>query len=88
MVWTAFLVTILCMLSKPVVVKVKIKLNGRLKNFILYWGVNSAAIWVLARIPALTGFGIARYYWAIGLGLALNLGQWLTRQGLKTVKMV
>ncbi|OGM31055.1 hypothetical protein A2630_00070 [Candidatus Woesebacteria bacterium RIFCSPHIGHO2_01_FULL_44_10] len=86
--WTALLLIVLCRLAKPLVARVKIKFNSRLRNFILYWGVNSVAIWVLARIPALTGFGIARFYWAIGLGLATNLGQWVTRQVLKATKMI
>lgn len=87
MAWTALLLTVLCRLAKPLVAQAKGSVNKRLKNFVLYWGINSVAIWLLARIPGLTGFGIARFYWAIGLGLVLNLGQWVTRQGLKAAKL-
>jgi uncharacterized membrane protein YvlD (DUF360 family) len=86
-IWTGLLLTSLCKLSKKLRVKSKLKIKGRNSMFLYYWVINAVIIWVLARIPDLTGFGIASYYWVIALALVLNFSQWGTRQVLKSQKL-
>jgi len=86
--WAGFWLTALVWAAKPALVKFNLKLKGRAKMFLFYWLCNSAAIWIVARFAPLTGFGISRFYWAIGLGLILNLGQWGLWQGLKAADLV
>ncbi len=88
-VFSGLLLTILCKMAKPFVTKVGIKsVSGRLKMFVFYWLVNSLAIWIIARLAPISGFGIVAFYWAFLLGLATSLGQWLLRQVFKAVKAV
>lgn len=83
-----FWLTILVWLAKPAITKLKIKLKGREKMFLFYWFCNFVAIWVVARFAPFTGFGISRYYWAIGLAFVLNFAQWLLWQYLKKAELV
>lgn len=66
----------------------KFKLKKREYKFGYYLAVNTVAFWLLARIPFLTGYGIARFYWAIVLGVVTTIVQWLIRQGFKKGKLI
>lgn len=56
--------------------------------FIYYWIAGSASIWIVARIAVVSGFGIARFYWAIGLGIFIALAHWTLRQAFKGIKLI
>ena len=75
--------TLICRVGKIILSKLGVELKGRYAKFVYYWGVNSAGIWILARFAPYSGFGIAAYYWAIILGFATSLMQWLLRQAFK-----
>ena len=85
--WAGFWITVLVWAAKPVLTKLNLKLKGRVKMFLFYWLCNSAAIWIIARFAHLTGFGISRYCWAIGLGFVMNIAQWGLWQGLKAANL-
>lgn len=86
---SGFLVTLLCKLVKILFVKfVHIKKTSRWVMFIFYWLVNSVIVWLVARLAPYTGLGISSFYWAFGLGFALNFFQWVIRQILKVFKLV
>lgn len=84
---SGFFVTVLCKLAKVLFVKfVHLKKTSRWAMFIFYWVINSIVIWLVARLAPITGLGISSFYWAFGLGFALNFFQWVTRQILKVFK--
>ncbi len=85
---SGFLLTIICKIARPVVQMVGLKPKGRFMMLAFYWLVNAAAIWLIARVPAFSGFGISRFSWAIGLGFVTNLGQWIARQFFKSSKLI
>ncbi len=74
-VWAGLWIAVLGWLANWLVEKSKMKLNGFWQMFIFYWFANSAAIWITAHLATVTGFGIASFVWAIGLGLVLVLVQ-------------
>ena len=53
-----------------------------------YWIVNTLGLWFLARVAELSGFGIASYFWAIGIGFVLNFLQWALWTTLEKYKLV
>ncbi|OGM15433.1 hypothetical protein A2985_02405 [Candidatus Woesebacteria bacterium RIFCSPLOWO2_01_FULL_43_11] len=85
---SSFLLTLAGRLAKTALTKWGVKADGRAKRFVLFWIVNSAAIWLIARFASLTGFGIAAYYYALSLAFAATLAQWLTRQVYKKAKLL
>lgn len=85
--WFGILITFADHIAKYINKKY-LKLKGRNKSIVYYLAVNIVAIWLLARIPNFSAFGIIRYYWAIVLGVTLNLMQWLVRQGLKKGRLI
>jgi uncharacterized membrane protein YvlD (DUF360 family) len=86
--WAGFWLTTLVWVAKPVSTRFNINLEGKGRIFLFYWGCNSIAIWLIARLAPITGFGISRYYWAIGLGFIMNITQWGTWQFLKVGKLI
>ena len=80
-------ITFIAHIVKEIIKLLGFKLNGRIVRFILYFATNTVGIWILARVPGISGIGISGYYWAIGLGFILNAFQWSVRQGLKTVSL-
>ncbi|MGB6881755.1 MAG: hypothetical protein WBD86_00410 [Microgenomates group bacterium] len=86
--WAGFWLTALVEAAKSLEIKLNFKLKGKAKIFAFFWLANSATIWIVARFAALTGFGISRYYWAIALGLVVNVGQWIVWQILESAKLV
>jgi len=77
------LLTIICKLGKFLTIQLKIELKGRYAKFAYYWLVNSAGLWIIARLAPLSGFGVSSYYWAVALGFFVNLAQWCVRQSFK-----
>jgi hypothetical protein len=86
--FAGFLLTIFCRAMKPVIKRLIVKERSRYVMFGVYWFVNFAGIWIIARLSFLSGFGISAFYYAIVLGFAANFGQWLGRQLFKTLKML
>ncbi|EKD53122.1 MAG: hypothetical protein ACD_61C00146G0001, partial [uncultured bacterium] len=43
---------------------------------LLYFVVNTVAVWVLTRLALIIGVGISAFWWAGVLGGLLMLGQW------------
>jgi len=84
---TGIFITFMAHIVKEIVKLLGLRIKGRLVFFILYFVTNTFGIWILARMPGISGIGISSYYWAIGLGLILNVFQWGVRQGLKTVSL-
>ncbi|MFC1710364.1 hypothetical protein ACFL0F_01745 [Patescibacteria group bacterium] len=84
---TGILLTFLAHIKKELFKVVGINIKGRFINFIIYFAINTFGIWILARIPNVSGIGISTYYYAIGVGFILNVFQWGVRQGLKSVSL-
>lgn len=85
--WVAFLITALNHLAKHIN-KMVLHNDGKLRRFFYYSITNIVFFWLLARLPELSGFGIASYLYAVLLGITLSLVQWATRQGLKKYKSI
>ena len=86
-IWTAFILTFLSWIAKPILSRIRINLTGVRNKIIFYFIVNTVLIWILARFPSFTGFGISRFSWAIILGLFLELTQWRIWEILRTRKL-
>lgn len=86
--FSGFLLTTLLFLAKGLARNKLFKIKGRYLMFVYYWGAASAGIWIVARIADVSGFGIARFTWAIGCGFVISLTNWLLRQAYKGMKLV
>jgi len=75
-IWAGLWITTLVWLASWLMTKLKVKVTGSVQMFISYWIANSAAVWITARLATITGFGIFSFWWAIGLGLILNIVQY------------
>ena len=83
---SGFLLTLLLRIAKPFIVKFGVtKMQGRFAMFFFYFLANSFAIWILAKMAPVSGFGISKFYWAFELGFVVSLVQWLARQCFKTL---
>jgi hypothetical protein len=87
-VFSGFLLTTLMLLAKGLARSKMFKVSGRYLMFVYYWGAASAGVWVVARVANISGFGIARFTWAIAAGFAISLSNWVLRQAFKGIKMV
>ncbi len=87
-IFSGFLLTLFCKISKPLLKKLELHFQGRYKMFVTYWLINSLGIWVIARLEAVSGLGISAYYWAFGLGFVASFVQWLVRQAFKKAKLL
>jgi len=87
-IFSGFLLTIAGRAAKDILPNWGIKTTGRYKKFVVYWLVNSAAIWLIARFAFITGFGISSYYYALALGFVSTFLQWIARQVFKKAKLV
>lgn len=83
-----FLLTVFDKAIKPLVKKLVPEKRGRYVMFGIYWLVNFVGIWLLARVSFISGFGISAFYFAIILGLAVCIAQWLGRQFFKVIKFL
>lgn len=64
-------------LVNPAMDLIKLKLSDPKRLGLLYFAVNTAAVWFLTRSALIIGVGISGFWWAGVLGLVLMLGQWL-----------
>ena len=87
-IFAGFLITFLCRLAKPIIGKFGLKLKGRIKMLGFYWLINSLAIWLVARLSIISGFGISAFYWAFALGIVTTLAQWAVRQAFKATGLI
>jgi uncharacterized membrane protein YvlD (DUF360 family) len=85
-IFAGFLLTVFDKAMKPVIEKLVKREQNRYVMFGIYWLVNALGIWIIARLSFLSGFGISAYYFALILGLAASLGQWIGRQLFKAVR--
>ena len=85
--WTSFLLTFFGWLAKPVFKSLKLEIKGESKNIGFYFIVITVLIWVLARFPSFTGFGISRFTWALFIGIILEFLQWWSWKFLKSKKV-
>jgi len=67
---TLFLEIVSIGLSK--VKKIKFDSNNR---FVTFWIANFLGLWLIARMAPLTGFGVVRFTWLIGLSFLVNILQ-------------
>lgn len=86
-VFSGFLLTTLLLLAKGLAKNKMFFIQGRAMMFIYYWAAGSAGTWIVARIANISGFGISRFTWAISIGFAVSLSNWLLRQVFKGLKM-
>jgi len=52
-----------------------IKFKDDLVTWFYFWMVNSAGIWLVAKMAKLLGLGISSWYWAVGVGFFVNFFQ-------------
>ena len=87
-IFSGFLLTLSTRFAKQVLQRTKAGKMGRIKMFLVYSAVNAVGIWIIARFSVVSGFGIPAFYFAVYLGLAASLFQWLVRQLFKAVKLL
>ncbi|MBI2065952.1 phage holin family protein [Candidatus Woesebacteria bacterium] len=81
-IFAGFLWTVLVWFSEPIVAIVKLKISDKMKTF-FYLFANFVALWLVARISAYSGFGIASFVWAFLLALIANFVQYLIMKVVK-----
>jgi hypothetical protein len=52
----------------------KMKFDGK-RRFSIFWVANFIGLWLLARFAPITGFGVVKFTWLIGLSLLVNILQ-------------
>ena len=72
---SAFLLTLFLELASIGLSKVKkIKFDNN-NRFLVFWIANFVGLWLIARMAPLTGFGVVRFTWLIGLSFLVNILQ-------------
>ncbi|MBU0998237.1 hypothetical protein KJ570_01765 [Patescibacteria group bacterium] len=72
---SSFALTLFLELVSFRLIKVKkIKFDNK-KRFGLFWLANFIGLWLIARLAPLTGFGVVRFTWLIGLSFLVNVLQ-------------
>lgn len=87
-IFSGFLFTALTCLARGCAKVRKMTDRGRIFMFLYYWVASSFAVWIVARMASVSGFGIAKYTWAIGLGFITSFIHWSLRQAFKGMKLV
>lgn len=72
-----YMLSTIVILVQPAMDLLKVKLTDHNRQAIVYFAVNTIAVWVLTRLALMVGVGIVAFWWAGILGLVLMLGQWL-----------
>jgi uncharacterized membrane protein YvlD (DUF360 family) len=85
---SGFLLTAILLIARGLARSIDLPKRGRYIMFVYYWVAASVGIWIIARIASVSGFGIARYYWAIGAALITAFIHWGVRQALKGIKLI
>src|SRR3989304_1359910 len=78
--FSGLLLTVLLLVARGLARSKYFLIKGRLLMFVYYWGATSVAIWLIARVASVSGFGISSYKWAIALGFATAFIHWIVRQ--------
>jgi hypothetical protein len=86
--WAGLWLTLILFLVKVFGKQPKSKFPGTGKGMVYYWFWNSVAVWLVAKMAFVTGFGIPKFYWALVLAIFTNLFQWSARQLLKKGKVL
>ncbi|KKU13373.1 MAG: hypothetical protein UX17_C0019G0010 [Parcubacteria group bacterium GW2011_GWC2_45_7] len=71
-----YMLSTISILAQPAMDLVKLKLSDPKHLALLYFVVNTVAVWVLTRLALIIGVGISAFWWAGVLGGLLMLGQW------------
>lgn len=71
-----YMLSTIVILVQPAMDLLKVKLADPKGQAIVYFGVNTIAVWVLTRLALIVGVGISAFWWAGVLGGLLMLGQW------------
>lgn len=72
-----YMLSTIIILVQPAMELFKVKLGDPKRQAVVYFAVNTIAVWILSRLALMVGVGIAAFWWAGILGLILMLGQWL-----------
>jgi hypothetical protein len=88
LLWAGFWLTLILLAIKLMTKKPKSSFKGTGKGMIYWFFWNSFAIWLVAKLAVITGFGIPKFYWAVVLGFFTNFAQWLMRQCLKACRII
>lgn len=83
---TAFLLTVLLALTKPVMKAANLRVKGDLPINITYGITNTLGLWVLARLAKYIGFGVSAFWVTIALGVVLTLLQFAVWKGYSDKK--
>ena len=75
-VFFGYMLSTIIILVPPAMDLVKLKLSDPKHLALLYFVVNTVAVWVLTRLALIIGVGISAFWWAGVLGGLLMLGQW------------
>ncbi len=86
-IFAGFLLTVFDKGMNPAIKSLIVKDRGRYVMFGIHWLVNFVGLWIIARIPFFSGFGVSAFYYAIGLAFVTSTAQWLGRQLFKAVKI-
>lgn len=87
-IFSGFLLTTLLLIARGIARSRNLLVKGRMIMFAYYWGFSSISIWLIARIAGISGFGIAKYTCAIGIGFVVAFVHWGIRQAFKGMKFV
>lgn len=77
LIFTAFLLTVIIALTKPVMRIAKLKVKGDIAINISYGITNIVGLWVLARFAKFVGFGVSSFIIVVVLGVSLTLVQYV-----------
>ncbi len=80
-VLTAFLLTLLLALTKPIMKAANLKVKGDLPINITYGIANIVGLWILAKLARYVGFGVSSVVVVVVLGVVLTLLQFVVWKG-------
>lgn len=82
--FAGFMLSTVALLVKPTIelLNVKLKEEFHLMGFFLVADIVS--VWIITRLALIIGVGVAVFWWAVVLGLATMLGQWVVFRALKS----
>lgn len=81
--WVGILLLITKLIPNQGVGYLKFQLPDKYKKLVMSAGLTTVLLWIFARIPGITGFGISRFYWAIILGATIATVNWMVESFTK-----